>query len=618
MNRRDQLLGGRYRLQKRLGEGGMASVYLATDEKLSRKVAVKILHRHLLSQKEVRRRFYLEAKAISMIDHPNILKVYDYSGDRSEDVWIVTEVLKGLNLGDYLRTFPSRMLNPLLACLIVNEILKALEAVHRSQIVHRDIKPDNIFILDTGGVKLMDFGIAKNLQSNSVTSTGTFMGSPNYMSPEQIKSQYIDHRSDIYSLGVLFYEIITGEVPFKGHNTPAVVMKICEGRFYQPKDLVAGLPDEISRMIVKAMSIHPTHRFQSASQFSQDLEIFCSRFGLVESSIELERYRQNPALIESRMHPVYRKIERKAAPDFTSQQAHYIPPRPGPRNLPKPVQRVISVHRSANLKQWSPIIGYILSGSILVVLALVFMELKDTIPQGRSKKSVTVTKAPPKPRDLKPVEIAVKESQVAKPPIKDSAPPRPFKRSAPVTKAAPQVPQVAALPPTTTKPPESVEPRKEASPHNLANTPGSLRISSQPAARIFIDNSFKGTTVDKTHDSGIISLPEGKYQLSLRRQGYQNHNRNIEIKAGSTLALQNINLVRLDQFAVKFESSESDLQVIVTGDGIREQFQLSGSHTLELKPGFYRVEFFSPIKGRKASSFHLRQSSRNLKLEYTP
>lgn len=298
---RGKLLGGRYRITRRIGEGGMAYVYLAKDEKLGRHVAIKILHKHMAENADIRQRFFQEAHAISALDHPNILKLYDFSGKSSEELWMVMEVLQGLNLNEYVHTFPGNWLHPIIATMITREILKALQVAHQEGLIHRDIKPENIFILNGGAVKLMDFGIVKNMRSNSITMTGTFMGSPSYMSPEQIRGKSVDHRSDIYSLGVLFYEIITGKLPFNGNTTHDVVLKICEGKFKEPREYVPNLPEDLNKIICKAMSKHPMHRYQEARTFARDLDIFLRNHSFEESHIELERYFADKHKFEERL-----------------------------------------------------------------------------------------------------------------------------------------------------------------------------------------------------------------------------------------------------------------------------------------------------------------------------
>ena len=175
---RNSVLGGRYRILEMIGEGGMAYVYLALDEKLGRKVAIKVLHQHMEKNDDIRQRFQLEAQAISGLEHPNIVKIYDFSGNNSDRLWIVQEVINGKNLAEFVQEKKGGWLHPIIAACIIRESCKALEKAHSQGIVHRDIKPENIMLTDRGILKLMDFGIAKDMGSSRMTMTGTFMGSP--------------------------------------------------------------------------------------------------------------------------------------------------------------------------------------------------------------------------------------------------------------------------------------------------------------------------------------------------------------------------------------------------------------------------------------------------------
>ena len=163
----------------------MASVYAAVDEKLDRRVAIKILHSHLAKNDDIRQRFHMEAQSISSIDHPNIVKVYDYSGPESKLLWFVSEILYGLDLAAYVKKFKARKAPPLLSFLIASEIAEALISAHTNGIIHRDIKPENVMVLDSGKIKLMDFGIAKIAENANSTQTGTFMGSHHICLPNK-------------------------------------------------------------------------------------------------------------------------------------------------------------------------------------------------------------------------------------------------------------------------------------------------------------------------------------------------------------------------------------------------------------------------------------------------
>lgn len=289
-----KLLGGRYRIQNEIGEGGMAFVYAAIDEKLNRHVAVKVLHQEKSRNKELRARFENEAQAVSRLDHPNIIKIYDFSGSKSEQLWIVMEFVNGWNLVQFLRKMHRSFLNPVTATCIIAEICKALSRAHNVGLVHRDIKPENIMITKQGHIKLMDFGIVKNLAQNSMTQSGVMIGSPSYMSPEQIKGQEIDLRSDLYSLSVLYYELVTGRLPFVGTGPYKVYHKIIEGNFTPPKEVRPSIPDAIESIILEGMQKRVGNRHQSASEIYKKIEHFLRTENFSEPSSELTRYLSDP------------------------------------------------------------------------------------------------------------------------------------------------------------------------------------------------------------------------------------------------------------------------------------------------------------------------------------
>jgi serine/threonine protein kinase len=284
------IFGGRYKVHAKLGEGGMAFVYLALDTKLDRQVAIKVLHKHMLKNQDVRERFETEARAVSQLEHPNVIKIYDYSGQDSEDLWIVMELIDGWNLAQYVEQFPGRYLHPIISTCIIREICKALAKAHLTGLVHRDIKPENIMIMRDGHVKLMDFGIVKDLSKSNLTQVGTFMGSPSYMSPEQIRGRNVDLRSDLYSLSIMYYEIVTGHLPFTGSSTQDVVLKIIDGNYVAPRLLMPSLPATIDAIIVGGIQKSPGNRYQNAAEISSRIDQYLEAHGFVESHVELERF----------------------------------------------------------------------------------------------------------------------------------------------------------------------------------------------------------------------------------------------------------------------------------------------------------------------------------------
>ena len=308
-----QLIGNRYRILRKVGEGGMAIVYIAVDEKLGRDIAIKILKDRYENNSEIRLRFQHEAHAISNFDHPNILKIYDFSGEDSRQLWIVTELIHGRNLAEILGTTTGGWLHPLIASSIVREACKALATAHDQGIVHRDVKPDNIMITHQGTVKLMDFGIAKIQRISSMTQTGMFMGSPSYMSPEQVRGRDIDTRSDIYSLGVLFYELTTGKLPYTGASTADIAMRILSGEYVHPKFIMAGIPSTVESCIVRCLELQPDNRYQNINDIGGDLDNLLRSFNLDQSNVELERCFKNPKAYGERLSELFKTSSIKSA-----------------------------------------------------------------------------------------------------------------------------------------------------------------------------------------------------------------------------------------------------------------------------------------------------------------
>jgi len=264
-----QLLGGRYRLGDMIGTGGMADVYEASDERLSRKVAVKILRSDLAKDPSFVTRFRKEALAAAGLNHPGIVAVYD-SGEEPAP-YIVMELVSGKTLREIIRG-GERL--PLERALEIGEgILAALDYSHERGIVHRDIKPANVMITDKGDVKVMDFGIARALDDLAATLTNTWnvVGTAQYLSPEQAVGEVADARSDIYSTGCLLYEVLTGQPPFSGDTPVSIAYQHVSGEFPLPSAVLPGLPEGIDVMLSVALAKRPIDRYQSAGLMLDDL-----------------------------------------------------------------------------------------------------------------------------------------------------------------------------------------------------------------------------------------------------------------------------------------------------------------------------------------------------------
>jgi len=265
-----RLLDNRYEILEVIGVGGMAVVYKARCHRLNRLVAIKILKDDYCQDEEFRNRFHAEGRAVAMVSHPNIVSVYDVSSAQDAD-YIVMELIDGISLKQYMEK--KGILNWKETLHFAMQIGKALEHAHSKGIVHRDIKPHNVMVLKNGSVKVADFGIAR-VMSESHTLTREALGSVHYISPEQAKGGRVDDRSDIYSLGVVMYEMIAGRPPYNGESPVAVAIQHINGGAKAPSAFNPNIPGGLEQIIMKAMALEPASRYASAAAMLADMEEF--------------------------------------------------------------------------------------------------------------------------------------------------------------------------------------------------------------------------------------------------------------------------------------------------------------------------------------------------------
>ncbi len=258
-----------YKILEKLGEGGMGVVYKAEDIKLKRTVALKFLPPELTRDPEAKKRFIHEAQAASALDHSNICTIHEIDETKDGQTFIAMSFIEGQNLINMIEKGPLKMEE---AIDIAIHVAEGLYEAHQKGIIHRDIKPGNIMITTKGQAIIMDFGIAKSADQTVMTKSGTIMGTTNYMSPEQACGKKIDNRSDIWSLGVLMYEMITGQLPFKGEYTEAIIFSIQNEEPEPPTALRTGVPKELERIVLKALVKAPDQRYQHVDEIIVDLK----------------------------------------------------------------------------------------------------------------------------------------------------------------------------------------------------------------------------------------------------------------------------------------------------------------------------------------------------------
>jgi serine/threonine-protein kinase len=290
----------KYDVIEEIGHGGMATVYRATDKRLGREVAVKVIHPHLRDSREVVQRFNTEARAVAKLRHPNIVEVFDVSEADEGEQYLVVELLRGTTLRKLLQKHGA--MPPEVAAALALELLAAIAHANAAGVVHRDIKPENVLIEykppphegDRVVVKLTDFGIAKLLDAQGVTSTGQVLGSPAHMAPEQIEGGEVDVRADVFGMGVLLYECMVGHLPFEGNNPAQVLRRVLDGLYPEAQKERPVVGARWSRLLDRALAHQPEARFGDANAMREAILGELGRLGVVAPRRELETWLDDP------------------------------------------------------------------------------------------------------------------------------------------------------------------------------------------------------------------------------------------------------------------------------------------------------------------------------------
>lgn len=265
----NKVLAGRYELFERIGEGGMSVVYKAKDKLLNRFVAIKILKPQFINDHKFIDSFRRESQAAASMSHPNIVNIYDV-GREGNIHYIVMELIEGRALSDYIKSQGAMSYPKVIA--LSKQIAAALSFAHKNHIIHRDVKPHNVMITPNGTAKITDFGIAKAVNAATIVdNTDGIVGSVHYFSPEQARGGYVDEKSDIYSLGIVMYEMLTGRVPFDGDNPVNIALMHINGEMVPPSKLVAGVPPALEHIIMKCTDKYPVNRYASADELIEAL-----------------------------------------------------------------------------------------------------------------------------------------------------------------------------------------------------------------------------------------------------------------------------------------------------------------------------------------------------------
>jgi len=314
-----RLLAGRYELIEKIGEGGMAIVYKAKCRLLNRYVAIKILRPEFTKDEQFVENFRRESQAAAGLSHPNIVSVYDV-GQEGNIHFIVMELVEGKTLSELIEE--KGRLDYKEAINITRQVASALSLAHKNQIVHRDIKPHNILITNTGVAKLADFGIAKAVSASTIIGgNNKVMGSVHYFSPEQARGAYVDERSDIYSLGIVLYEMLTGKVPFDGDNPISIALMHINDPMPSVSAEVPGIPPQLEKIIMKATDKYQTNRYRTADEMIEaldNIEFITKVMGQKAFTIAGEEEKEQPAVS---VHPERERTHRKSEPAGNTEES---------------------------------------------------------------------------------------------------------------------------------------------------------------------------------------------------------------------------------------------------------------------------------------------------------
>jgi serine/threonine protein kinase len=310
---------GRYRILEQLGQGGMSIVYKGLDTALDREVAVKVLHPHLATKLESRKRLEREAKAVARLHHPNILEVFDYAGADASEAYIVTEYIRGKTLKQFIAE--EALAPPEIAAMVMHEVASALAHAHELGVIHRDLKPENVMVREDGLVKLTDFGIAKLLdREDKMTMTGALVGSPAHMAPEIIEGEEAGPEADVFSLGTMLYWCAVGKLPFVAANTTATLKRILDCVYEDPRQLDAGVSDALADVIAGCLQRKPSDRYPTASKLRDALALALAEAGLSRPNEELKSFFVEPKAYRSALVPRLTEIRLVSAEKLIAEK----------------------------------------------------------------------------------------------------------------------------------------------------------------------------------------------------------------------------------------------------------------------------------------------------------
>lgn len=537
---------GRYEIVGELGRGAMGVVYKALDPTIGRTVALKTMRIdvHGLETEDVIRRFKNEARAAGLLNHPNIVTIYD-AGEQDGIFYLAMEYIEGTTLHSLLAE--RRVLPPEEIVTISRQICKGLDYAHLQKIIHRDIKPGNIMLTPDGTVKIMDFGIAK--AGASMTSTGQVLGTPNYMSPEQVKGKTLDGRSDLFSFGVVLYEMVTGEKPFVGQNVTTIIYKIVNENPIPPRDLDVTIHPGLSAVVTKTLAKSPDERYQTGAELIHDLDNYKAAGTNLNTTTVLS------AGVSERTQPL--------STTTAAAAAAVAPARSTPAAAQRPAAAAVHPHR----RIWP----------LLTTIALIVL-------------SAALGTAYYVRHAMLKVQQADRELQRA-----DNELQRKLKEQQAAAATAKAVETATATPdPSAEKQPPPAEEQEKPktlaiSPNKVYSHQGELRFNSQPdGARVEVDGWTEPNWITPFRASNLAA---GVHNVSFSKPGYIDNRRSITAVAGKSI-LVNVQLAPAGA-KVSVTSTPPGANIFVDGKDTgkttpADMLVETGEHTILLRKGGFR------------------------------
>lgn len=529
---------GRYQIVSELGRGSMGIVYRGFDPVIGRTVAIKTMLIEGLPPsefEEYKQRFQREAQSAGVLTHPNIVTVYDF-GEDAGVLYLAMEFLEGKSIQELVEKHNVMPIETLLP--MYEQICSALDHAHQHKIVHRDIKPANIMILESGLVKVTDFGIAK-VMSMGMTQAGQILGTPNYMSPEQVKGRSVDGRSDIFSLGVILYELVTGEKPFGGQNITTVIYKIINEDPIPPRQLDATISPGLSYVIQKSLAKSPDERYQTCRELAEDLRNYKNLGGVNAPNAtvvmrippinaqQLESAppsrvepRVAPPAVEQRISPA--RVEPRIAPPVVEPRRVQAPPAaPAPRE-PRPAiaAPVISAARPQQ-KSSSSAVSIFLGIILIAVLGGVGYYYYNNIylPQQQGKETSSTAEVP--------AGVTPSSATTATPAATPGS-----------TSTATNQPGATSTQPPTT---ETTTTQPSNPPAETTATPTTTTAAPKDG-RVMVASNVRGASISVDGQSTrwvtphALDLSAGEHEISLSKDGYDTKKLNVTVQGGRTIS----------------------------------------------------------------------------------